>query len=155
MRDGYSISLEHGVEKHDELLPLYRQHYSEMESRLLSDGVPIGPFNPRLDEYFAAMNAGWLLTFVVRFHGEAIGYSNIYLTNDMHNDEFIAQEDTIFVLKEHRNGIGKELAKHILGVLRERGCKRVSITPVTDLRVAKIWERMGFKPTAQLMTYVF
>ncbi len=155
MRPGYTIGLEHGVVAHPELEPLYRRHYAEMQERLKADGIPIGDYNPRLDEYFAAMRGGWLLTFVVRFDGAAVGYSNIYLTNDMHNNEPIAQEDTIYVLPEHRNGIGRELAKHILAELQGRGVRRVSITPVTDLRVGKIWERMGFRPTAQLMTFVF
>lgn len=151
----YHIALEHGVEKHDELLPLYREHYAEMKARLEADGIPVSDFNPRLDEYFAAMNAGYLLTFVVRHEGRAVGYSNIYITNDMHNQDLIAQEDTIFIVKPHRNGIGRKLALFILDELRRRGVKRAIITPVTDLRVGKIWARMGFKPLAQLMVYNF
>lgn len=155
MRPGYSVTIENGADLHPLLDPLYRRHYAEMQERLKSDDIEIGPYAPRLDEYFAAMRAGWCVTYVVWFEGEIVGYSNIYLTNDMHNGEFIAQEDTIFVDKPHRNGVGRELAKFILEDLRGRGVKRVSITPVTDLRVSKIWERMGFKPAAQLMTYVF
>jgi len=73
----------------------------------------------------------------------------------MHNGEPIAQEDTIFIEKAHRNGIGRKLALFILDELRRRGVKRVTITPVTDLRVGKIWQRMGFRPMAQVMTYIF
>ena len=73
----------------------------------------------------------------------------------MHNDELIAQEDTIFVEPEHRNGIGRKLTKHVLADLEARGCKRISITAVTDTRLGPIWKRMGFKPTAEMMTYVF
>lgn len=155
MKPGYAITIENGADLHPQLDPLYRRHYAEMQDRLKADGIEIGPYAPRLDEYFSAMRAGWCVTYVVRFEGEIVGYSNIYLTNDMHNGEFIAQEDTIFIDKPHRNGIGRELAKFILEDLDGRGVKRVSITPVTDLRVGKIWERMGFRPTAQLMTYVF
>jgi GNAT superfamily N-acetyltransferase len=155
LRPGYSISVENGAATYPIIEPLYRRHYAEMQSRLASDGIEIGPYAPRLDEYFAAWNGGWLVNYVVWFDGAVVGYSNIYLTNDMHNGEFIAQEDTIFVDKPHRNGVGRDLAKFILEDLRARGVKRASITPVTDLRVGKIWERMGFKPTAQLMTFVF
>jgi len=151
----YTITQENGHERHAELDPLYRQHYAEMQARLGADGIPIGEYAPRLEEYFAAMDAGWLLTFVVRCDGAAIGYSNVYVTNDMHNNELIAQEDTIYVLPEHRNGIGRKLTKHILGVLGARGVKRAMVSPVTDLRVGKIWQRMGFRHTADLMTYVF
>ena len=155
MKPGYSFSIENGAATYPVLEPLYRRHYAEMQERLARDGITIGPYAPRLDEYFKAWNGGWLIKYVVWFEGAAVGYSNIYLTSDMHNGEFIAQEDTIFVDKPHRNGIGRDLAKLILADLRGRGVKRASITPVTDLRVGKIWERMGFRPTAQLMTYVF
>jgi len=151
----YVIQQVNGHEWHDRLDPLYRQHYAEMEMRLRGDGIPIGAYNPRLDQYFAAMDGGWLLTFVVQCNETVVGYSNIYVTNDMHNDDPIAMEDTIYILPEHRNGIGKKLVRHILGVLEKRGVKRVHITPVTDLRVGKIWQRMGFRPTAEMMTYVF
>lgn len=151
----YAISLERGDLNYDELLPNYRKHYAEMQARLEADGVEIGEYNPRLDEYFKAFAGGWLLNYVVRFDGKPVGHSNVYLTNDMHNGESIAQEDTIYILPEHRNGIGKKLVKHILADLNERGVKRVTISPVTDLRVGKIWKRMGFKPVAELMTYQF
>lgn len=153
--DNYIFSIENGADNYSEIEPLYRQHYAEMQSRLRADGIEVADFNPRLEEYFKAFNAGHLLNFIVRLEGEAVGYCNIYLTHDMHNSEFIAQEDMIFITKPHRNGVGRRLVKHVLEDLNQRGVKRISITPVTDLRVAKIWLRMGFKPTAQLLTYTF
>lgn len=155
MREGYEIVIERADMNYAELAPLYRQHYAEMQARLKSEGIEIGPYRPRLDSYFPAAATGGLINYVVRFHGKPVGYSNIYVTLDMHNSEPMAQEDTIYVVPEHRNGIGKELAKFILADLKQRGCKRVLITPVTDLRVGKIWQRMGFKPIAQVMQYTF
>lgn len=151
----YRFQIVNGHEWHDRLDPLYRQHYAEMEARLKRDGIPIGAYNPRLSEYFKAMDGGWLITYTVQQNETVVGYSNVYLTNDMHNDDFIAQEDTIYVLPEHRNGLGKKLVKFVLADLAKRGVKRGNVSPVTDLRVGKIWQRMGFRPTAQLMTYVF
>lgn len=151
----YEFTLERGDLNYSELEPLYRKHYGEMKSRLASDGIEIGDYNPRIKQYFAAFEGGWLLNYVVRNDGKVVGYSNIYLTNDMHNSELIAREDTIYILPEHRNGVGRKLVKHILADLRNRGVKRVLISPVTDLRVAKIWRRMGFKDAASLMTYTF
>lgn len=140
---------------HDRLMPLYCDHYDEMQARLKADGIDIPAFKPRLDQYFPAADAGHFITFIVEQRNEIVGYSNIWLTNDMHNGDFIAQEDTIYIVKEHRNGVGKKLVKHILADLEGRGVKRIHITPVTDLRVAKIWKRMGFKPAAELMIYTF
>lgn len=152
----YEITLEKFKDTYTELEPLYRQHYSEMVERLKADGVDdYSPYNPRLDEYVRAGEGGWLLTFVLRLDGKACGYSNVYLTNDMHNQDLIAQEDTIFVLKEHRNGVGKQMVRHILEELRKRGVKRVLVSAMTDLRVAKLWRRMGFKDVATQMIYKF
>lgn len=141
---------------YSELCPLYMQHYSEMQARLKKDGVEVPDYNPRLAEYFKAFTAGYLVNYVIRTEdGVPVGYSNVYITNDMHNNQLMAQEDTIYVLPEHRNGIGKQLVKYILADLDKRGCKQVRITPVTDLRVGKIWKRMGFKEVATQMVYTF
>lgn len=152
---GYSVSLENIIENYDELKNLYIQHYSEMKERLSRDGIEISEYNPRLDVYFDTWARGDLLHFVVRHEGAAVGYSNIYLTNDMHNRDLIATEDTIYMLPEHRNGTGRLLSKFILTHLRGLGVKRLSVTALTDLRVAKLWQRMGFKHTAHAMTYNF
>ena len=151
----YIISLERGDLNYGELEPLYRRHYGEMQARLKGDGVEIAGYAPRLDLYFDSWARGWLLNFVVRHHGEPIGYSNVYLTHDMHNGEPIATEDTIYIVPEHRNGIGRKLAKHVLAHLGAIGVKRFTITAVTDVRAGKIWKRLGFKPVAEQMTYTF
>jgi len=96
-----------------------------------------------------------LLTYVLRLNGSACGYANVYLTNDMHNGDLISQEDTLFVLKDHRNGVGKKLVQFVLEDLKSRGVKRLMVSAMTDLRVAKLWSRMGFKEAATQMIYEF
>lgn len=151
----YEITIERFGPTYLELDPLYRQHYSEMVTRLEELGVKCSPYNPRIDEYTKAGEDGWLLTFVLRHNGQACGYSNIYITNDMHNQDLIAQEDTVFVLKEHRNGIGRKLIKYVHDELKRRGVKRLNITTATDLRVSKLLGRLGYKHTAHAMTITF
>lgn len=152
----YSFSIEDGADNLVELFPLYATHYREMQERLARDGVHVPDFNPRVDEYVKGWSAGRIVNYVVRSGtGEAVGYSNVYLTNDMHNGESIAQEDTIFVLKSHRNGVGRRFTKFILADLKNRGVCRAYVSAVTDLRVAKLWERMGFKHIAHAMTFTF
>lgn len=151
----YTFHLGKHRETFNELEPLYRQHYAEMVERLSKDGIEYSPYNPRWDEYWRASDGGWLLTFILRYEGKAVGCSNVYITNDMHNQDLIAREDTIYVLPEHRNGIGKKFVKVILEELKERGVKRVSVSAMTDLRVAKLWKRMGFKESAIQMIYTF
>lgn len=151
----YTFHLGRHRETFEELEPLYRQHYGEMVERLARDGIDYPPYNPRWDEYFKAGDNGYLLTFILRCDGKAVGCSNMYITNDMHNNDLIAQEDTIYVVPEHRNGIGKKFAKVILDELRERGVKRLNVSAMTDLRATKLWKRMGFKESAIQMTYTF
>lgn len=151
----YEFALENGAINLPELFPLYAQHYREMQERLAGDGIEVSPFNPQIDAYIAQWEAGTLLNYTVRLNGEVVGYSNVYLARDMHNSDLIAQEDTIFILKAHRNGVGKKLVRFVLADLESRGVKRVYVTAMTDLRVAAIWQRMGFKPAATAMIYTF
>lgn len=152
----YRFQVENAALNVGELLPLYSAHYREMQERLAADGVVIPVFNPRIDTYVKAAMDGYFLNFVVRTEdGEAVGYCNVYLTNDMHNGELIAREDTVFVRKDHRNGVGKKLVQFGLEQLRQRGVKRLHVQALTDLRVEKLWRRMGFKPVATSMVYQF
>jgi len=151
----YQFTLENIRQNIGQLEPLYRQHYGEMKARLAEQGIEYEDYNPRYKQYFEACDGGWLLNFVIRYGGEPVGYSNIYLTNDMHNGALIAREDTIYVLPGHRNGVGRRFSKAILEDLRARGVRRLHALSVTDPRVAKLWTRMGFKLAGQAMIYTF
>jgi GNAT superfamily N-acetyltransferase len=151
----YDITIEKFTDTYLELEPLYRQHYSEMVERLAKQGITYSPYNPRLHEYGESCERGDLITYVLRLNGAACGYANVYLTRDMHNRDLIAQEDTLFVLQDHRNGVGKKLVQFALNDLKSRGVKRLMVSAMTDLRVAKLWARMGFKEAATQMIYEF
>ena len=147
---GYTITIEPFTSAYADIEPLCRAHYGEMRERMEAEGMKIGDYNPRLHLYREATH---LLCFVVRHEGEAIGYALIWLTQDMHNSELISQEDTIYIRRDHRNGIGRKFTRHILAELKARGCVRAHVTIATDLRVAKMCERVGFKRSAIAMTY--
>lgn len=151
----YTVRQEPFADTYAEIEPLYRAHYAEMTERLEGLGQKVSPYNPRLNEYRDAAAKGYLLTFILRHDGAPVGYMNVYLTSDMHNGDLIAQEDTVYVLKGHRNGVGKQFVKYGLARLRERGVKRLQVSALTDLRVAKMWKRMGFREVAVQMVYDF
>lgn len=152
----YRIAPENFIETLEELQPLYQQHYREMQERLAADGVHVPDYNPQYEQYVRAFLSGTLLHFVVRTDaGEPVGYCNCYVYNNMHNGEFNAKEDILFVRKDHRNGVGKRLVKFGLEELRKRGVKRLRVEAMTDLRVVNLWRRMGFKPVATSMIYNF
>ena len=151
----YVVTLENIEQTYKELEPLYRAHYAEMTERMAECDVELSPYNPRKDEYFKAGNAGYLLTFMLKYEDEPVGYCNIYITNDMHNQDLIAQEDTIYVVKKHRQGAGRLLSRKVHEELKSRGVKRMSVTTSTDLRVKNWLERQGYKHTAHHMTITF
>jgi GNAT superfamily N-acetyltransferase len=151
----YTFGIELFHENYPEIEHLYKEHYAEMTDRLSANGFPCSPYNPRLDEYFKASVGGWLINYICRLDGVAVGYCNIYITHDMHNCDLIAQEDTVFITKEHRNGQGRKLIKFVLSNLRDRSVKKFNVNAMTDLRATKLWERMGFRHTCHSMTYIF
>lgn len=149
----YEIGLERGDENWFELEPNYRAHYAETKARLKSDGLSIGDYAPRLEQYFQYFREGWLLNYVARHDGKPVGHANVYVTNDMHNGERIAVEDMIYVVPEHRNGLGKKITRFVLDDLKQRGVKRAMISARTDWRAEKLWQRMGFRKNSVQMMY--
>lgn len=148
----YTYAVERYADTLPEMMPIYRTHYGELIERMGEDGANMSPFNPRFDAYIDANDRGELVHFVVRKDGEPVGYANVYVTLDMHNQDLIATEDAIFILPGHRNGIGRKLTIGIVKALKAAGVKRAHMTAAIDPRAAKLWGRLGFKHTGVRMT---
>ena len=103
----YTYSIEKFHDIWQEFEPLFRAHYDEMLERLKSQGIEFSPFNWRLDEYLKASHAGYFIMYVVRLDNKPVGHCAVYITNDMHNMDLIAQEDALLFQKN----IEKELVK--------------------------------------------
>jgi len=142
-------------EVYDDIVPAMYTHYQEMKERLESEGYKVSECNPDLKTYLKYGDEGWLLSYTLRLDDIFIGYANVYITEDMHNGDLIAQEDALFVYKNYRNGVGKQFVKYILNDLNSRGIKRLIVSAMTDLRVEKVWRRMGFTDLAKQMQYTF
>lgn len=151
----YAFGIERYADVEPEFDPLFRRHYAEMTDRLASEGHVVSPYAPRKDAYADANDRGDMLFFTVRCDGKPVGYASVYVSLSMHNGDLIATEDTIYIHPDHRNGIGRVLTKSILQALGAAGVKSATITAATDPRATKLWQRIGFKPTAQQMTYYF
>ena len=139
----------------DDFVRLTKEHYQEMSDRLERDGINVSPYNPQFGRYIEFNKGGWLKFFTVRHQFECIGYCLDYVTVDMHNGDRIAKEDALFVTRNHRNGVSKKLVQYVLEQLKELDVQRAYCSAVTDLRVEKLWRRMGFKNIATEMVYEF
>jgi ribosomal protein S18 acetylase RimI-like enzyme len=151
----YTIGLERGDLNYSELEQNYRRQYQEMADHMATRGIVLSPYNPKLDRYYRAAAEGWLLNYVARFNGEAIGHCNVYLTNDVRSGDPVAVEDTVWVQPSHRNGLGRKLVKYVLNDLKGRGVRRFLISAATDPRAANLWRRLGFSEVSLQMSYEF
>lgn len=151
----YIYTVERYADTLPEMLPIYRTHYAELLERMGDDAANMSPFNPRFDDYIAANDRGDMVHFLVRKDGAPVGYANVYLSLDMHNQDLIATEDAIFVMPGHRNGIGRKMTIGIVAALKAAGVKRAHMTAAIDPRAAALWGRLGFKKTGVRMTQFF
>lgn len=152
----YSVTADRFDLTYKELEPLYRQHFAERKARYDAEGIQSGEYNPQLDTYFDYAQRGILVTFIARDGVAPIGYSNIYIVNDMHDGERIAQEDAIYVLPQHRGtGAGDFLVRFVHAYMKEQKVKRLNITTSTDLKVANWLKKHGYKHTAHCMMISF
>ena len=151
----YALAIERLEDVAEEFRPLAESHYAEISARARLVGVEMAPFNPQLDRYIALNRAGQFLFYTVRFGGKPVAYSGMYLLPSMHTGLLIGREDTIYVDPDHRGRVGKALVRAILSDMKERGATQVLITPIGDSRLAKLWQRMGFRPIGQVMVYNF
>jgi GNAT superfamily N-acetyltransferase len=137
------------------MLPIYERHYEEMAVRLRATGIPMPPFKLNVQPYLRSWANGNLLNYVVRLDGKPVGYASMYLTTNMRNMEYMGQEDALYVVPEHRNGVGRQMIKFVLADLKARGVKGVTMTSATDPRFVKLMTRMKFKETAIMMVHIF
>ena len=134
-----------------EITALMASQYEEYAANLAKSGVVVGPFNPRRELFRTASREGWLLTWAAMQEGVMVGYLTAFLRTDLYSSEQTAAIDTVYVVPEHRRGIGLRLIKHAVPLLRERGAKRIETATSTDDRVKRVYQRAGFIPTATIL----
>ncbi len=78
--------------------------------------------------------------------GTCIGAIGIVITNDINNDDRVAEEAFWFVDKEHRS-VGIRLFRHAIRYAESSACKRMAMVNLAALemdRIGKLYEHMGF-----------
>lgn len=146
----YKVAVESYTATYEELKHLYKQSYQYLINEFAKDGRIYPEYNPWLAAYDSYDKTGCLILYVVREHTIAVGYCMMYLTQDMGNSELIACEEGLYILKEHRNGLGKSLAKMIVQDMQGRGVKRILLSAI-DKRIVNLWKTIGFKEVATTM----
>jgi ribosomal protein S18 acetylase RimI-like enzyme len=146
----YTVAVESYKTTYEELKHLYKQCYEELALAAKDDGRLYPEYNPWLDSYNSTDEAGALILYVAREQGRAVGYCLMYLTQDTRTQKLVTYEDSLYMLPEHRNGIGMSLGRIIVRDMQSRGVTRIFLSAING-RVVNMWKRIGFKPIATTM----
>lgn len=149
------IRIEQLREITNEIYPLAESHYNELKDSLKKNGIDYPEFNPNVENCIQGNETGHIIVYTARVDGELVGYLFVQLFYNVFNYDFNAQELSFYVKKNHRNGIGKRLAFFCLNDLRNRKVKFLQVTASVDMRVTKLWQRIGFKPVSHSLLYQF
>lgn len=143
MREGYEIwPLTDFDAIFDQLRELHLAHWNETEAYRHST------FAPRYDllkNYWDNGIAwGW-----GAFQGrKLVGHATVYVMTSIHTGELIATEDALYVLPEHRKGIGAAIVRRAMDDLRTAGVAELWCTTKPETRVGQMLERFGMKYVA-------
>lgn len=140
---------------------LHRLHWEETEG--YRHGLPL---NPDYARYLNYERISYYHLFTARSDGMLVGNCGVYVQKSMHTqlpvadmraDENIANEDTLFLMRMARGpGVAKRFFEFVEQYLTQQmGVVEIRISVKLGNRVSKLWEEMGYVPTAMQFTKVF
>ncbi len=138
----YTYQTESFDDVYPDIVPLFRNHYKEVERD--QDKLPL---NPDYEMYRTIEQSGHLRIFTVRYKDKLVGYS-VYIVhpNLHHKDILFAVGDVLFIESEHRRGgSGVKLIIHAEAVLRDQGVKVVITHGKYDSPIRKLFERLDYE----------
>ena len=135
----------------DEVKALWLSHWQETE------GYRAGlPFNPDYSRYLEYNDIGYYLLFTARDGKKMVGDIGMYVTVSMHTQTRIAQEDTLYLLPEARQGMNawrfiSFTEKYLVSV----GVREINLTTkLANPKAAKLMQKMGYPITANVHTKI-
>lgn len=128
----------------NEIHPIHQEHWLETEG--YRHGVE---FNMNYDYPITVEQQGKFIQFTVRKDGKLIGNCGMYLSKSNHTQQWMAIEDTIFILSEYRKGrLGIRFIKYVEDILRNMGISELQVTVKTVNKVNELLQALGYKQTA-------
>lgn len=148
---GYAIRAELLRHCLPELLPLHAAHWLETEKH--RHGLAL---DPDYDAMLADERAGRLIQFTARKDGAIAAHLRLYLRQSRHSQTLFAEEDTLYVVPEHRGGF---LVMHLMRfaeqAVRAVGAQEVRANSKLVNRADVLMKRMGYAPVAIQFVKVF
>jgi hypothetical protein len=141
---GYVFFLERYQDVLHELKPLHAAHWQETEK--YRHAIPL---NPNYEKFIDEEKSGNLLLFTIRKDGELVGQSTMKLHRSMHSQTLVANEDSLFLRKDHRGGVMMLFfLKYMDEVLTQAQVREVRVSSKLENSADKLLMRAGFKPFA-------
>lgn len=142
--NGYTFAVERYQDIVDEIKPLHKLHWEEVDERLA-----VLPLNPDYPRYVKINREGRSLKFTVRKNGELVGYCLVMLSKSLHTQTNYAYEDALFMRKDHRGGFTIiQFVKYMVRCLAGIGVREIRVTSKTSNKAHLLMQRAGFTPCA-------
>lgn len=134
-----------------ELHELHKHHWLETEKH--RHGLPL---NPDYGCMLQRDSDGSLLQFVVTHGGDIVGHLRMYVGTSLHSGTKFAEEDTLFILPEHRTGmLGIKLMRYAERCLLSVGVREIRADSKLINKADVLMRRMGYRPVSTKFIKVF
>lgn len=111
------------------------------------------PFNPDYSQICQLERLGMYAYFTARFGDDLVGQLAAYVQTCPHTGLLMARDNLLYVLPEHRVGVGKALIEYGVDVVMSIGVTQIECHTAPENRVQAMIKRFGFKHTAN--RYIF
>lgn len=140
----YTFRAERFADVVDELHPLHEAQWQETEG--YRAGIAMNPDYERIKDI---ERSGGLLQLTIRRDGDLVGHIRLYVSRSTHTQRLVAQEDTLYVAKDHRHGmLGLALARYGERQLRRIGVTEVRQDTKATNRADAILRRLKYEPVS-------
>lgn len=150
---GYTVQVERLSDILDDMHELHQVHWLETEKH--RHGLKMAPDYAGM---LAAERSGRLIQFTVRLGGnELVGGLRMYLGRSMHTGTLFAEEDTLFLLPEHRGGfLAIHLMRYAERILVDRlGVREIRADSKLINKADVLMRRLGYREVAMKFVKVF
>lgn len=105
------------------------------------------------ERYMEYERVGYYIQFVAKDGNKLAGYLGMYITNSMHTQELIADEDILYMKPEYRGGMGSvRFLKFAEGFLKAKGVKSICVTVKKDSAAHRLSKAFGYELNAVKLT---
>jgi hypothetical protein len=134
----------------DEIVPMHYAHW--IESGEYKSGFI---FNMKYDRFISNNKTGFFRLYTARSGVILVGYIGVYVSQSMHTDNYVATEDTFYILRKYRLGdLAKNLLKYVESELSKLTPISISVSLAADSRLSNFLIRLGYKCNKQTFNKV-